>query len=69
MLHRRPPHDFRGASFYSPLILSQTGDLTLMEFLFEHYGGLLGLSAWGYVLASLVMVQITVFAEIGRAHV
>jgi stearoyl-CoA desaturase (Delta-9 desaturase) len=33
-----------------------------MEFLFEHYGGLLGLSAWGYVLASLVMVQITVFA-------
>jgi len=33
-----------------------------MEFLFEHYGGLLGLSAWGYVLASLLMVQITVFA-------
>lgn len=33
-----------------------------MEFLFEHYRGLLGLSAWGYVLASLLMVQITVFA-------
>jgi stearoyl-CoA desaturase (Delta-9 desaturase) len=33
-----------------------------MEFLFEHYGGLLGLSTWGYVLASLLMVQITVFA-------
>jgi len=33
-----------------------------MEFLFEHYGGLLGLSAWGYVLASLLMVQVTVFA-------
>lgn len=33
-----------------------------MEFLFEHYRGLLGLPAWGYVLASLLMVQITVFA-------
>ena len=33
-----------------------------MEFLFEHYRGLLGLSAWGYVLASLLMVQITVLA-------
>lgn len=33
-----------------------------MEFLFEHYGGLLGLPAWGYVLASLLMVQITVLA-------
>jgi stearoyl-CoA desaturase (Delta-9 desaturase) len=33
-----------------------------MEFLFEHYGGLLGLSAWGYVLASLLMLQLTIFA-------
>lgn len=33
-----------------------------MDFLFEHYRGLLGLPAWGYVLASLLMVQITVFA-------
>jgi stearoyl-CoA desaturase (Delta-9 desaturase) len=33
-----------------------------MEFLFEHYGGLLGLSFWGYVVASLVMVQVTVLA-------
>jgi stearoyl-CoA desaturase (Delta-9 desaturase) len=33
-----------------------------MDFLFEHYRGLLGLSAWGYVLASLLMVQVTVFA-------
>jgi stearoyl-CoA desaturase (Delta-9 desaturase) len=33
-----------------------------MDFLFEHYRGLLGLSAWGYVLASLLMVQMTVFA-------
>ena len=33
-----------------------------MEFLFEHHRGLLGLPAWGYVIASLVMVQITVFA-------
>lgn len=33
-----------------------------MEFLFEHYRGLLGLSAWGYVFASLLMVQTTVFA-------
>jgi stearoyl-CoA desaturase (Delta-9 desaturase) len=33
-----------------------------MDFLFEYYGGLLGLSAWGYVLASLLMVQITVLA-------
>jgi stearoyl-CoA desaturase (Delta-9 desaturase) len=33
-----------------------------MEFLFEHYGGLLGLSAWGYVLASVVMLQLTIFA-------
>jgi stearoyl-CoA desaturase (Delta-9 desaturase) len=32
------------------------------EFLFEHHRGLLGLSAWGYVLASLLMVQVTVFA-------
>jgi stearoyl-CoA desaturase (Delta-9 desaturase) len=34
----------------------------MMDFLFEYYGGLLGLSAWGYVIASLVMVQITVLA-------
>jgi stearoyl-CoA desaturase (Delta-9 desaturase) len=33
-----------------------------MDFIFEHYRGLLGLSAWGYVLASLLMVQMTVFA-------
>lgn len=33
-----------------------------MTFLFEHYGGLLGLSAWGYVLASVIMVQITVLS-------
>ena len=33
-----------------------------MDLLFEHYRGLLGLPAWGYVLASLLMVQITVFA-------
>lgn len=33
-----------------------------MEFLFTHFRGLLGLSAWGYVLASLLMVQLTVFA-------
>ena len=33
-----------------------------MEFLFENHRGLLGLSAWGYVLASLLMVQMTVFA-------
>jgi stearoyl-CoA desaturase (delta-9 desaturase) len=33
-----------------------------MEFLFEHYGGLLGLSAWGYVLASLLMLQVTIFS-------
>lgn len=33
-----------------------------MDFLFEHYRGLLGLSAWGYVLASLLMVQVTVLA-------
>jgi len=33
-----------------------------MEFLFEYQRGLLDLSAWGYVLASLVMVQVTVFA-------
>jgi stearoyl-CoA desaturase (Delta-9 desaturase) len=32
------------------------------EFLLEHHRGLLGLSAWGYVLASLLMVQVTVFA-------
>lgn len=33
-----------------------------MNFLFEHYGGLLGLSGWGYVIASIVMVQITVLS-------
>ena len=33
-----------------------------MDFIFGWYGGLLGLDAWGYVLASLVTVQITVFA-------
>lgn len=33
-----------------------------MEFFLEHHRGLLGLSAWGYVLASLLMVQVTVFA-------
>jgi stearoyl-CoA desaturase (delta-9 desaturase) len=33
-----------------------------MDFLFAHYRGLLGLSAWGNVLASLLMVQLTVFA-------
>jgi stearoyl-CoA desaturase (Delta-9 desaturase) len=33
-----------------------------MDFLFEHYRGLLGLSGWGYVLASLLMVQLTVLA-------
>jgi stearoyl-CoA desaturase (Delta-9 desaturase) len=34
----------------------------VLDFLFANHGGLLGLSAWGYVLASLVMVQVTVFA-------
>jgi len=33
-----------------------------MDFIFDWYAGLLGLDAWGYVLASLVTVQITVFA-------
>lgn len=33
-----------------------------MEFIFEHYRGLLDLPAWGYVLASLLMVQVTVLA-------
>lgn len=32
-----------------------------MEFLFEYHRGLLGLSVWGYVVASLLMVQVTVF--------
>ncbi len=34
----------------------------MIEFLLQHHRGLLGLSAWGYVLASLVMIQVTVFA-------
>lgn len=34
----------------------------MTEFLLQHHRGLLGLSAWGYVLASLLMVQVTVFA-------
>ena len=33
-----------------------------MDFLFEHYRGLLGLPAWGYVVVSLLMVQVTVLA-------
>jgi len=33
-----------------------------MEFLVTHFRGLLGLSTLGYVLASLLMVQLTVFA-------
>lgn len=33
-----------------------------MEFIVTHFRGLLGLPAWGYVLASLLMVQVTVFA-------
>jgi stearoyl-CoA desaturase (Delta-9 desaturase) len=34
----------------------------VIEFLNTHFHGLLGLSAWGYVLASFFMVQLTVFA-------
>lgn len=34
----------------------------MTELLLEHHRGLLGLSAWGYVIASLLMVQVTVFA-------
>ena len=34
----------------------------MLDFIATHYHGLLGLSAWGYVLASFIMVQITVFA-------
>jgi stearoyl-CoA desaturase (delta-9 desaturase) len=33
-----------------------------MGFMFTWYGGALGLDAWGYVIASLATVQITVFA-------
>ena len=33
-----------------------------MDFIVTHFHGLLGLSAWGYVLASFLMVQVTVFA-------
>jgi len=55
-------NDFRGLSFYSGAIDFQFGDRLVMEFLFTHFRGLLGLSAWGYVLASLLMVQLTVFA-------
>jgi fatty-acid desaturase len=57
-----PPNDFRRLSFYSRTNAFLPGGLPVMDFLFAHYGGLLGLSAWGYVIASLVMVQITVFA-------
>jgi len=55
-------NDFRGSGFYSGAIDFQFGDRLVMEFLFTHFRGLLGLSAWGYVLASLLMVQLTVFA-------
>lgn len=57
-----PPNDFRWLSFYSRTNTFQPGGLPVMDFLFAHYGGLLGLSAWGYVVASLLMVQVTVFA-------
>ena len=33
-----------------------------MEWLFDWYGGLLGLGLWGYVAAGVVTVQVTVFA-------
>jgi stearoyl-CoA desaturase (delta-9 desaturase) len=55
-------HDFPASTLYSRANDYQCGALPVMDFIFAHFHGLLGLSAWGYVLASLLMVQVTVFA-------
>jgi stearoyl-CoA desaturase (Delta-9 desaturase) len=34
----------------------------MIDFLVQHHRGLLGLPAWGYVLASVVMLQLTIFS-------
>jgi stearoyl-CoA desaturase (Delta-9 desaturase) len=34
----------------------------MIDFLVQHHRGLLGLSAWGYVLASVIMLQLTIFS-------
>ena len=34
----------------------------MIDFFVQHHRGLLGLSAWGYVLASVVMLQLTIFS-------
>jgi stearoyl-CoA desaturase (delta-9 desaturase) len=52
---------------WAPTLYSRANDYhygvyAVLDFIATHYHGLLGLSAWGYVLASLLMVQVTVFA-------